>query len=136
VTAMVANDGVVMEPHVVDRVLKPDGKVLVETKPDALGRSISRSNAQALARAREAVVSGGTGTSAAIGGVRVAGKTGTAETGRAGVNTVSFLGFAPVERPRVAVAVFVESQASTGGETAAPIAKEVMEALLRGGRSR
>jgi peptidoglycan glycosyltransferase len=136
VTAMVANDGVVMEPHVIDRVIAPDGKELVTTKPDALGRSISRSNAQAIARAMEAVVTGGTGRAAAIGGVRVAGKTGTAETGRAGSNTVSFLGFAPVERPRVAVAVFVESQASTGGETAAPIAKEVMEALLRGGRSR
>jgi penicillin-binding protein A len=130
VTAMVANGGVVMEPHVVDRVIAPNGKKLVTTEPDALGRSISRENAQGLARAMEAVVTGGTGRAAAIPGVSVAGKTGTAETGRAGVNTVAFLGFAPVERPRVAVAVFVEGQRSTGGETAAPIAKEVMQALL------
>jgi peptidoglycan glycosyltransferase len=130
VTAMVANDGVVMEPHIIDRVIAPDGKELVATEPDALGRSISRENAEALAQAMEAVVSGGTGRAAAISGVRVAGKTGTAETGRAGVNTVAFLGFAPVEQPRVAIAVFVESQRSTGGETAAPIAREVMQALL------
>jgi penicillin-binding protein A len=130
VTAMVANDGVVMEPKVIDRVIRPDGKELTKTDPDALGRSISRENAEALTRAMEAVVSGGTGRAAAIPGVRVAGKTGTAETGRAGVNTVAFVGFAPVERPRVALAVFVESQRSTGGETAAPIAKEVMQALL------
>ena len=130
VTAMVANGGVVMEPHVIDRVLKPDKSELTTTDPDVLGRSISRENAAALARAMEAVVSSGTGRAAAIPGVRVAGKTGTAETGRAGVNTVAFVGFAPVERPRVAIAVFVESQRSTGGETAAPIAKEVMQALL------
>ena len=130
VAAMVANGGVVMEPHVLDRVIAPDGKELVTTEPDPLGRSISRENAEALTRAMEAVVSGGTGRAAAISGVRVAGKTGTAETGRAGSNTVAFVGFAPVERPRVAVAVFVESQASTGGETAAPIAREVMQALL------
>jgi peptidoglycan glycosyltransferase len=119
-----------MEPHIIDRVIAPDGKELVATEPDALGRSISRENAEALAQAMEAVVSGGTGRAAAISGVRVAGKTGTAETGRAGVNTVAFLGFAPVEQPRVAIAVFVESQRSTGGETAAPIAREVMQALL------
>ena len=130
VTAMVANKGVVMTPQVIDRIVSPDGKELVGFDPDVLGRSISRSNAEALARAMEAVVSGGTGRAAAIPGVRVAGKTGTAETGRAGVNTVGFVGFAPVERPRVAVAVFVEGQRSTGGETAAPIAQEVMQALL------
>jgi peptidoglycan glycosyltransferase len=77
-----------------------------------------------------AVVAAGTGTRAAISGVSVGGKTGTAETGRQGVNTVSFIGFAPVESPRVAVAVFVEGQRSTGGQTAAPIASEVMQALL------
>jgi peptidoglycan glycosyltransferase len=62
--------------------------------------------------------------------VAVAGKTGTAETGRAGSNTTSFVAFAPAEQPRVAIAVFVEQQAGTGGAIAAPIAKAVLEALL------
>jgi cell division protein FtsI/penicillin-binding protein 2 len=64
--------------------------------------------------------------------VSVAGKTGTAETGRPGQNDVWFLGFAPAQRPQVAVAVAVSNQASTGGATSAPIAKEIMEALLGG----
>jgi peptidoglycan glycosyltransferase len=130
VGAAVANGGVVMRPAVVERIVGPNGKTVAKLKPDDLGRAVKESTARDLTTLMRAVVSGGTGTTAATSGVTVAGKTGTAETGRAGVNTVSFLGFAPAERPRVAVAVFVEAQASTGGETAAPIAKEVMQAIL------
>ena len=82
----------------------------------------------------ERVVAGGTGTAAQIPGVRVAGKTGTAETGRAGVNTTGFIGFAPADRPRVAVAVYVEAQRGTGGRVAAPMARAVMQAILGEGR--
>jgi len=80
----------------------------------------------------ESVVTGGTGTAAQIPGVAVAGKTGTAETGAPGVNTTSFIAFAPADAPRVAIAVFLENQHGVGGHTAAPIAKTVMETLLRG----
>ncbi len=79
----------------------------------------------------QAVVQSGTGTAAQISGVPVAGKTGTAETGVAGRNTTSFIAFAPANAPRVAIAVFLENQSGVGGRTAAPIAKTVMEALLR-----
>ncbi len=58
----------------------------------------------------ESVVSGGTGTAAQIPGVRVAGKTGTAETGRAGRNTAWFVAFAPVDKPQVAIAVVLQNQ--------------------------
>ena len=64
----------------------------------------------------------GTGTAAQIPGVRVAGKTGTAETGRPERNDAWFIAFAPADAPRVAVAVALSDQAGTGGETAAPIA--------------
>jgi peptidoglycan glycosyltransferase len=79
------------------------------------------------------VVQAGTGTAAQIPGFRVGGKTGTAETGRDGVNTTWFIAFAGREgsRPQVAVAVALENQSLTGGVTAAPIAKQVMEAILR-----
>jgi peptidoglycan glycosyltransferase len=80
----------------------------------------------------EAVVQAGTGTAAQIPGIRVAGKTGTAETGRQGRNQTAFIAFAPVEAPRVAIAVMLENQSGTGGSTAAPIAKQVLQALLRG----
>ena len=79
----------------------------------------------------EGVVSGGTGTAAQIPGVRVAGKTGTAETGHSGRNTTWFISFAPVDNPRFAVAVVLQNQSGTGGSTAAPIAKEILQALLR-----
>jgi peptidoglycan glycosyltransferase len=78
----------------------------------------------------ESVVAAGTGTRAQISGVRVAGKTGTAETGVSHRNTTAFIAFAPVEDPQVAIAVMLENQSGVGGTTAAPIAKRVMEALL------
>ncbi len=130
VAAAVANEGKVMRPYVVERVVGPRGKVVAKTDPDVLGRAIEAQNADALTTQMRAVVEGGTGGNAAIPGVSVAGKTGTAETGRAGLNTVAFIGFAPVDRPRVAIAVFVEEQRSTGGQTAAPIARSVMQALV------
>ena len=75
------------------------------------------------------VVNAGTGTAAAIEGIEVAGKTGTAETGD-GSNLAWFIGFAPADDPRVAVAVVVEDTLSTGGDEAAPLAAEVMRAAL------
>ena len=93
---------------------------------------MSERNALDLAGAMEAVVTAGTGTAAQIPGIRVAGKTGTAETGRQGLNQTAFIAFAPVEAPRVAIAVMLENQSGTGGSTAAPIAKQVLQALLRG----
>lgn len=131
VAAGVANDGVVMRPHFVDRVLSPSGKTITRTRPQKLGRAIGPGTAQALTSAMKAVVSSGTGTSAQLPGIEVAGKTGTAETGRSGVNTTSFIAFAPADTPRVAIAVILEGQRGTGGSTAAPIAKSVLQALLR-----
>ncbi|MGH3104910.1 MAG: peptidoglycan D,D-transpeptidase FtsI family protein [Gaiellaceae bacterium] len=129
VAAAVANGGAVMRPYVVERVLAPGGKTVTRTKPDLLGRAIKEQTAADLTEMMKAVVASGTATSAQLPD-GVAGKTGTAETGRPGVNTVAFIGFAPADNPRVAVAVFVEGQRSTGGQTAAPIAREVMQALL------
>jgi penicillin-binding protein A len=130
VAAAVANRGVVMRPHVVERIVMPSGSTVTRTRPEALGRAIKPSTAAALTQMMEAVVSGGTGTAAQIPGVRVAGKTGTAETGVQGRNTTSFVAFAPADAPRVAVAVILENQTGTGGLTAAPVAKTIMEALL------
>jgi len=131
VTATIANGGLLMRPYVVERVVAPDGSTVTETKPDVLGRAIKESTANDLTKMMEAVVQGGTGTAAQIPGVRVAGKTGTAETGANHVNTTWFISFAPADDPKVAVAVALENQSATGGTTAAPIAKSIMEALLR-----
>ena len=78
------------------------------------------------------VVREGTGTAAALQGIDVAGKTGTAEVDRdCGPNQLWFIAFAPVRDPRVAIAATIECGIGTGGTVAAPMAKAVMQELLR-----
>ena len=132
VAATIANGGVEMKPQLVERVLSPGGHTVSHLKPTRLATPIRRQTADELAHMMELAVQGGTGTPAQIPGIRVAGKTGTAETGRANINTTWFTAFAPVEAPKIAIAVVVENQAGGfGGTVAAPIAKQVMEAALR-----
>ncbi len=134
VAAGVANSGVVMRPYVVGRITAPGGSVIERTKPHKYRRAMRTSTAQALNQMMQAVVTGGTGTAAQIPGIRVAGKTGTAETGGPGTpNTTWFIAFAPADAPRVAVAVVLQNQTGAGGTTAAPIAKAIMQSIL--GRS-
>jgi peptidoglycan glycosyltransferase len=129
--AGIANGGTVMKPYVIDRITTPKGGTVTRTHPKRLSQAVSPETAAALTKMMEAVVQSGTGTAAQISGVPVAGKTGTAETGANGVNTTSFIAFAPANAPKVAVAVFLENQHGTGGHTAAPIAKTILETLLR-----
>ncbi|HJW67211.1 MAG TPA: penicillin-binding protein 2 [Gaiellaceae bacterium] len=132
VAAGVGNKGVVMEPFVVDRITNPNGGVVTRTKPRKLRRAVSRQTAQELTQMMEGAVQSGTGTAAQIPGVAVAGKTGTAETGIPGRYTSWFISFAPANAPRVAVAVVLQDQTGFGGQVAAPIAKDVMQAILAG----
>jgi peptidoglycan glycosyltransferase len=133
VAAGVANHGVIMRPHVVDRVTAPDGSVVTRTRPHKYKRAMKTTTATALNQMMQAVVTGGTGTAAQIPGIKVAGKTGTAETGGPGTpNTTWFIAFAPANAPRVAVAVVLQNQTGFGGTTAAPIAKTIMQTLLAG----
>jgi peptidoglycan glycosyltransferase len=131
VAAGIANDGVVMQPSLVDRIIDPNGKVIQRTDQHTWKEAMKPQTAAELTAMMVAVVQGGTGVAAQIPGVQVAGKTGTAETGRPGENDTWFIAFAPVESPKVAVAVALSNQSGTGGATAAPIAKEIIEALLR-----
>jgi penicillin-binding protein A len=131
VAAGVANGGTIMRPTLVDRVVAPNGKVIQRTDPDTWKEAMKPQTAAELTAMMTAVVTGGTGTAAQIPGIQVAGKTGTAETGRAGQNDTWFIAFAPAQSPKVAIAVALSNQSGTGGATAAPIAKQIMEALLR-----
>ena len=135
VTAAIANHGALMRPYVVARIQSPGGDVIRRTKPKLLGEPIRPETAYELTQMMEAVVTGGTGTAAQLPGIPVAGKTGTAETSVRGRSTTWFVAFAPVDDPTVAVAVVLENQTSTGGATAAPIARTVMQALLSLGRT-
>jgi penicillin-binding protein A len=130
VAAAVANGGKLMRPQLVDKVVSTKGTTVERLKPDELHRAMKPETAAEITKMMEAVVSSGTGSNAQIAGVRVAGKTGTAETGVAGRNTTWFICFAPADKPKVAIAVVVENQPGAGNTYAAPIAKAVMQALL------
>jgi len=130
--AAIANGGMVMEPHLVAEVVSPGGRTVTKTQPRELGRAVSQQTASVVTQGMVAAVSAGTSTAAQLPGIQVAGKTGTAETGQSGVNTTSFIAFAPANDPQVAISVFLESQRGTAGQTAAPIARTVLQALLSG----
>ena len=135
VVATVANGGERMRLSLWDRVVDPDGRVVKRFDPRAEAEVMSAETASTLNEMMQAVVNEGTGTAAALSGIDVAGKTGTAEVpGReecAGEpNQAWFIGFAPADDPQVAVAATVECTSGQGGTVAAPIAKSVMEAVL------
>jgi peptidoglycan glycosyltransferase len=136
VAAAIANKGRLMKPRLTDRIVAKDGRVTKRIEPDLQSEVMKPETAAALTEMMGRVVEEGTGTAAALTGVRVAGKTGTAELGANLEFTQPwFICFAPIDNPRIAVAVTVERQppGSFGGTVAAPIAKTVLEALLGGG---
>ena len=137
VAAAVANDGVLMEPRIGGSILDPDGRLIRNVPSEKQSRVMSRKTANEVTRMMQDVVAEGTGTAAALDGIEVAGKTGTAQRDiAAGITQPWFIGFAPASAPRVAVAVTIErSLGGFGGTVAAPIAKQVMEAVLRVGNA-
>jgi penicillin-binding protein A len=137
VTAAVANGGELMKPQIWKRVVDPEGRVTEKLDPSTYSEPISEETAEQLTTAMEGVVREGTGTNAAISGVAVAGKTGTAETpgnkacgGGIDENQAWFIGFAPADDPEIAIAVSVECTPEFGGDVAAPIFREVAESIL------
>lgn len=137
VAAGIANGGTIMKPYVVREVRAPDLTRLSLAQPETYRHAVPRDVADQLRAMMEAVVTSGTGTAAQIPGVRVAGKTGTAQNAPGAAPHAWFIGFAPAQDPQVAVAVIVENggdagSEATGGRVAAPIAKAVMRAVLGG----
>ncbi len=133
VASAVANGGKLMKPRIADRVVRKDGRVKQKIQADLQSQVISRKAADQLTAMMARVVEEGTGTAAALEGVKAAGKTGTAEIGANREFTQPwFIGFAPVDDPKIAVAVTVERQpgGSSGGQTAGPIAKRMLEILI------
>jgi peptidoglycan glycosyltransferase len=132
VASAVANGGRLMEPHITNRVVDRDGRTVDRTGTHLMSQAMKPETANSVGQMMASVVKEGTGTAAALQGIDVAGKTGTAEVGSCpSGNQVSFIGFAPVKDPRIAVAVTVECAPGQGGTVAAPIAKQVMESVLK-----
>lgn len=126
--ATIANNGIAMNPYVVSQTLAPDGTVLKTTRGHSLGQAVGSGTAEQVKQAMLDVVQNGTGSAAAIAGVKVAGKTGTAETNNANANS-TFVGFAPYDTPTVAIAVVIEQNAK-GEESAAAVGGQVLRAAL------
>ncbi|HCE60883.1 penicillin-binding transpeptidase domain-containing protein [Janibacter terrae] len=136
VTAAVANDGVVMKPHLVQSVLGSDLSKIDETKPEQLSRAMEPETSDQLTDMMKLVVEQGTGTQGAVPGYSVAGKTGTAEHADDEAPHAWFTAFAPADNPQIAVAVVVEEGGRAGnegygGSVAGPISAAVMKAALQ-----
>ncbi|HVE74620.1 MAG TPA: penicillin-binding protein 2 [Mycobacteriales bacterium] len=135
VAAGVANGGTVMRPYLVREIQAPDLSRLDRAEPKIYSQAVSRDVAAGLTQMMELVVAEGSGRRAQIQGVRVAGKTGTAQHAPGKPPHAWFIGFAPADDPQVAVAVVIEDGGSlgseaTGGQLSAPIARAVMGAVL------
>jgi len=134
VASGIANNGIMMKPYLVDRVVSVSNNTLKTTKPIAFSQVMTSETAAKVKSMMQYVVEAGTGQSASIQGVTVAGKTGTAENELTGKEKNKehawFICFSPVNDPQVAVAVALEYSGSTGGDIAAPIARELMRQVL------
>ncbi|MGZ0712182.1 peptidoglycan D,D-transpeptidase FtsI family protein (plasmid) [Coraliomargarita sp. W4R53] len=135
VSAGIANEGMVMTPRMLSRVIAPDLSSQQTFENVEYGRALESDIANEMVAMMVANVSDGAASGATIEGVDVGGKTGTSENGSDDPYTLWFTGFAPADDPQVAVAVVVEDgggqgQSGSGNTIAAPIAKKVMEAVL------
>ena len=130
VASGLANDGKVMKPYVISEIGgKSSSGILSTTKGSVLTTACSPSVANEVTDAMKAVVKVGSGRGAALSGVEVAGKTGTAEIGKDKTPNAWFIAFAPADNPQVALAIMLEN-GGQGGRIAAPAAKQVLEEAL------
>lgn len=133
ICAGIANDGVIMKPYLVKSVSDRNGEILTTTFTKKLYRFTDAKTANQVTDMMVEVVKNGTGKRAAISGITVAGKTGTAQnekSSQGGYDHAWFIGFAPAEDPEIAIAVLLENQAEDGGQVAAPIARKLMSLWL------
>ena len=136
ITSGIANNGIIMKPFLVNYIASPSGKEIKSFKKEQFKQIMDAATAAKVKNMMQAVVDSGTGKKAAIKGVKVAGKTGTAENEltypKKDKEHAWFIGFAPVEDPQIAVAVILEYSGSSGGAIAAPIAQQIMDKYLKG----
>lgn len=131
VAATIANEGRLMEPYLVQEVRMHSQQLVEQHAPKEWKNSLSSEHASILKDLMIRVVEKGTGTKAALSGIVVAGKTGTAQNERSGEDHAWFIGFAPAENPQIAVAVILEYSGTTGGSAAAPIGGALMKEFLK-----
>jgi cell division protein FtsI/penicillin-binding protein 2 len=135
--AAIANDGIMMKPHLLKARLSRDGKVIEQVEPQEIRQVVSKKTADTLRSLLLGVVENGTGRQARIPGLNIAGKTGTAQQISDGAYSkekynASFAGFFPAENPRVALLVLLDSPTNGyyGGQVAAPIFREIARRIV------
>ena len=127
--ATIANKGIMMQPYAVSSIIDSENRTIRNFKPKQIGQVMDESTATIIKDLMVEVVKSGTGTKAKVSKVVVAGKTGTAEVSGNQKSHAWFVGFAPADKPRVAIAVLIENGGG-GGSTAAPIASKVLKKAL------
>lgn len=129
ITSTIANKGRMVKPSILKSVVTNEGKIKTEIHMELLTTPVDENTAEQLKAYMIDVVSKGTGKAAAISGISVAGKTGTAEN-QSGKSHAWFIGFAPADDPKVSVVVLLEEEGSTGGKSAAPLAGDIMKYVM------
>jgi peptidoglycan glycosyltransferase len=135
VSSAIANGGLMMQPNLIESVISPNLSVIQSTQPEVLSQPITAETAEALKKMMVQSVSKGVASNASVSGVKVAGKTGTAENGEDQRVTLWFTGFAPSVNPRVAIALVIEDgggrdTGASGNATAAPVARSFFKAVF------
>jgi penicillin-binding protein A len=136
VAAAVANGGKLMKPHLTDKIIDHDGRTVNTIDPSVMSDVMSSTTAAELTTMMRSVVEEGTGQTVNLPGLDIAGKTGTAQIGNPGSNLTRpwFIAFSPSRSPKIAIAVTIaRSQGGFGATVAAPIARQVLQQLLKGG---
>ncbi|SHE27429.1 peptidoglycan glycosyltransferase [Tissierella praeacuta DSM 18095] len=121
----IANEGQIVKPILVKEIISKNNKILKKNTTEVLSQGTDSITANKLKDMMVDVVKSGTGKNARIKNIKVAGKTGTAENS-SGKSHAWFVGFAPADEPKIAIAVILEEEGSTGGKSAAPIARDIM----------
>jgi peptidoglycan glycosyltransferase len=135
VSSAIANGGLMMQPNLIESVISPNLSVIQSTQPEVLSQPITAETAEALKKMMVQSVSKGVASNSSVSGVKVAGKTGTAENGEGQRVTLWFTGFAPSVNPRVAIALVIEDgggrdTGASGNATAAPVARSFFKAVF------
>ncbi|MBQ7064004.1 MAG: penicillin-binding protein 2 [Firmicutes bacterium] len=126
------NDGKLMQPYIVSKIVDENGRTIRETQPRVVRQVISADTSAIIRDGMEAVVEGGTGTGVQLEGYRIGGKTGTAEKGDYAEHkyVVSFLGFAPMDDPQIAILIILDEADSNNTSGAQSVAAEVLAKTL------
>lgn len=129
ITSAIANDGIMMKPRLVDKITNKEKDVVYESENEILSKATSEDTANTIRDMMVEVVNSGTGTSAYLNWVQLAGKTGTADKADGNVDAW-FVGFAPAYEPKIAFALVIEDSQGTGGEVAAPLARNIVRDIF------